>query len=170
MIKSLTEMQFPKKLIGLMATTLDGVIGYNNSLPWNYPQELEYFRNVTNHSVMIMGRKTYHSIPKELLIERNGIVLSSNKHLKLRDALVLNSLTECIDYIDTINNSKKIFMIGGAEIAALFLKNKLISTFILTKIKKNYFGDTFLDLSFFHNKEKELLEDNKDYAIYKYYL
>ena len=151
-----------KQIIGIMAATAEGVIGKNGLLPWHYPNELEYLRKTTLNHIIIMGRKTYDSIPKQLLIKRRAIVLSKNTGLKLRDALVCNSLSKCMQYL---NNTKscKIFMIGGGEIATLFLKNDLISSFLLTKILHPFDGDTYLQLEYFNKWNKIVLQSTTDY-------
>ena len=155
------------QIIGLMAATKAGVIGCNNALPWDYPDEMKHFRDTVRDNVIIMGRKTYDSCPKRLLEETQAIVMSRNPSLRLSDAVVFNTLDGCILYLDEHATDRKIFMIGGAEIAALSLENKLIDYFILTEIHKPYPGDVKLDLGYFTRWEREELEKTGDYTICK---
>src|SRR5690625_5975069 len=53
----------------------NNVIGYKNDMPWSLPNDLKHFKNVTSHSTIIMGRKTYESIGRPLPNRRN-IILS----------------------------------------------------------------------------------------------
>ncbi|MEI8295513.1 MAG: dihydrofolate reductase [Alphaproteobacteria bacterium] len=146
------------KIIGIMAATEEGVIGYKNRLPWNYPQELEHFRTTTAGHILIMGRKTYEKTPQSAWGDRECVVLS-------RSAKVINSLDACMRYIQNLNTNKTVFMIGGAEIAHLFLENNLISSFILTKIHQQYPGDAFLDLSYFDGWSSSVLKTAPEYTI-----
>jgi len=66
-------------MIGLIAAvSLDGKIGLNGGIPWNYPEDMKHFRKTTANSNIIMGRKTFESIGKPLPKRRN-IVISSKK-------------------------------------------------------------------------------------------
>ncbi|MCX7343688.1 MAG: dihydrofolate reductase [Proteobacteria bacterium] len=154
------------KIIGIMASTPNGIIGKDNALPWSYPEEIEHFRKITDSQVMVMGRKTFESAPNSLL-KKTPIVFSKNKAIRnLKPCTVVESIDSFLEHILSIQ-CHKAFMIGGAEIAELFLKNNLISEFILTKIHKNYEGDASMDLSFFDKWQQILLTQTKDYTIYK---
>ena len=150
------------KIIGIMATTNEGVVGKDNGLPWNYKDELEHFRQTTNRQTMVMGRKTFETTP-ENLFKRTPIVFSKT----LTGTGIVSSIPEFLDYIKNIEESK-IFMIGGAELAELFLKNNLISEFILTKIHKNYMGDVRMNLNYFNHWQSEIILSNNNYTIYRF--
>lgn len=160
-------MNFNKRIIGIMAATDQGVIGYNNTLPWSFADEFEHFRKVTMNHIMIMGRKTYETTPKTLMHDQQSIVLSHDSSLFLEDAKVITSLDKCLRYIDELNTQCNIFMIGGAQIAHLFLANNLISSFVFTQIHKPYLGDTYLNLGYFKLWSKSILKDCNDYTIYQ---
>jgi dihydrofolate reductase len=193
-----------KEIIGIMAVTKYGVVGHNNSLPWNYPDELEQFKNITYGHTIIMGRKTYDSIPRNFFNNRKIIVFSRNIDLRIENALIIHSLDEFLTYIkghkvcsenialerdifylsrtsysmrskidnkkqfqlSSLNNKTKFFMIGGSELASLFLENNLISSFILTEIKKPYHGDISLSLDYFAGWAKQELQTTDDYTIF----
>lgn len=59
-------------------------------------------------------------------------------------------------------------MIGGSEIAELFLKNNMLEKFLLTKIHKEYDGDTYFPLSLIKEWRTEKIIENKNYTIYQY--
>ena len=58
-------------------------------------------------------------------------------------------------------------MIGGAQIATLLLSNELISEFLLTKMKKKYVGDTFLNLNLLQNWRSSVFIEHEEYTIYR---
>lgn len=148
-----------------MAVAANGVVGNNNSLPWSYPDELEHFRKTTDGQVMVMGRKTFDSTPANLF-KQTPIVFSKDKsHLK--SCAVVGSIQEFLAHI-THQEARKIFMIGGAEIAKLFLEHNLISEFILTKIHKNYDGDARMDLNYFDQWHQRVITETDDYTTYNF--
>jgi dihydrofolate reductase len=155
-----------REIIGIMAATNDGVIGSKGKLPWNYPDELEHFKSATLNQTIVMGQKTYESTPKDLFKNRRALVLSRSSQLQLEDASVLYSMDEFVGYMTTNPSMAKIFMIGGGEIANLFLENNLISSFILTQIHKAYAGDTYMNLSYLQGWPTEELKKTKNYTIY----
>ncbi len=67
------------KIIGIMAVDPNGVIGINNDLPWRYPSEFKHFCQVTDKQVIVMGRKTFETVPQSILKNRTPIVFSRNK-------------------------------------------------------------------------------------------
>ena len=155
-----------RKAIGIMAATKEGIIGKGNVLPWNYPEELEHFRTTTDGYTIIMGRKTYEALPEGIFSSRKAIIFSKNpKKLEAKPGIFVKSLEEYFDVIDSLGEAEKIFMIGGAEIAHLFLKHKLISSFILTRIHRLYSGDTYLDLKYFKGWRETVLKSHPNYTI-----
>ena len=150
-----------------MAADPRGVIGKDGQLPWNYPEELKHFREATYGHAVIMGRKTFESVPINFLKDKLSIVFSKDKtnvfvtpDIK---SLVVSSLEEFLD----IQQDNKMFMIGGGEVARLFLEAGLISEFILTKIHKSYDGDAYLDLSLLSKWNQEEITKTEDYVIYR---
>lgn len=155
-----------RKAIGIMAATNEGIIAKGNLLPWNYPEELEHFRTTTDGHTIIMGRKTYEALPEGIFSSRKAIIFSKNPKLfSAKPGTFVKSLEEYFDIIHGLDKDEKIFMIGGAEIAHLFLKHKLISSFILTRIHRSYSGDTYLDLKYFKGWRETVLKSNSNYTI-----
>ncbi|WP_265035095.1 MULTISPECIES: dihydrofolate reductase [unclassified Wolbachia] len=149
-------------VIGIMAVDPKGVIGINNGLPWHYPSELDHFRQVTDKQVIVMGRKTFEIIPQNILkpivFSRNKLSPCFNKGIK---CTIVSSMQEFL----SIQSSSKVFMIGGAQIAHLFLEYNLISEFIMTEIYKTYKGDTYFNLTLLSGWNKTILTKTKDYTI-----
>ncbi|RDD35706.1 Dihydrofolate reductase [Wolbachia endosymbiont of Cylisticus convexus] len=107
------------KIIGIMAVDPHGVIGINNDLPWHYPSEFKHFCQVTDKQVIIMGRKTFETIPQSVLKNRTPIVFSRNKCFNRGPkCTVVSSMQEFL----LIKSSSQVFVIGGAQIVHLFFR------------------------------------------------
>lgn len=113
-------------MIGMIAAvTSNGVIGVENKLPFNYPEDLKHFKKITNHSTVIMGRKTFESIGKALPNRRNIVI--SKKIFQLDNIEMCKSIDEAIKLSIRDNN---VWFIGGASIyeAGMKYANKIILT------------------------------------------
>ena len=150
-----------KKFVGIMAATSYGLIGRNNSLPWHCEEDLKFFEERTFGHYMIIGRKTYESLPARLLVDRKSIVFSRTIS-DVENGIVVSSIEEFKQSISTINDDQ-IFMIGGSQIAHLFLQNSMLSSFLLTIIHGKYSGDSYLNLKYFDNCQKETLMKSKEF-------
>lgn len=91
-------------------------IGRGNDLIWHFHADMKFFRETTTGNTVIMGRKTFESLPK-VLPNRKNIVISTDKELKIDGALVVNSVEEALEAAKDDN----IFVIGGGKIYAEFL-------------------------------------------------
>lgn len=124
----------------IVATSENNVIGRGNDIPWYIPEDLEHFKKLTTGNTVIMGRKTYESLPKEYrpLPNRINIVITRDKSYQAKGCLVVNSLEDALRKAD---NDKEIFIIGGGQIYREGLK--FAERIYLTKIHKNIEGDTY---------------------------
>lgn len=124
----------------VVATSENNVIGKGNDIPWYIPKDLEHFKKLTTGNTVIMGRKTYESLPKEYrpLPNRFNIVITRDKSYQAKGCLVVNSLEEALRKSD---NNREIFIIGGGQIYREGLK--FAERIYLTKIHKNIEGDTY---------------------------
>lgn len=91
-------------------------IGYNNKLLFNIKDDLEYFKSLTTDSIVIMGRKTWDSLPKKPLPNRVNIVVTNNPLDDNRATYV--TLDAIKDYLNihSSKTSNNIFIIGGESI------------------------------------------------------
>jgi dihydrofolate reductase len=96
----------------IVAADENGVIGRENRLPWNLPDDLRYFREKTKHHPVIMGRKTYDSIGRPLP-HRPNIVVSRQPDLQIEGCTVVSSLGEAL--LRYVRTDEEVFIIGGAE-------------------------------------------------------
>ncbi len=119
-------------------------IGYKNKLVWHLPEDLEFFKTTTKNKIIIMGRKTFESLPK-VLPARFHIVISR------KPSSVVHERVQFVTSVDLalakaselIKQSwdDEVCVIGGAEIYSLFVP--MANKIYLTEINKNYDGDTF---------------------------
>ena len=100
----------------IWAQDINGGIGVNGKLPWHISEDLKNFKKLTLNSTIIMGRKTWDSLPVKPLPKRNNIVLSSTKQ---KNVITFNTFEDCIDTLKK-QKTKKIFIIGGRSIYKLF--------------------------------------------------
>jgi dihydrofolate reductase len=99
----------------VVARADNGVIGRNGALPWHLPEDLRHFKKVTMGSAMIMGRKTFDSLPG-LLPGRRHIVLTHDRSWKAEGVESATSPEGAL----AVAGAGPISIIGGAEIFALF--------------------------------------------------
>lgn len=104
------------EIILVMARADNGVIGKDGEMPWHLPADLRHFKQVTMGKPMIMGRKTFDSLPG-MLEGRRHIVITRDKEWHEDGVEVAHSIEEAIK----IANAPHIAVIGGAEIYTLFL-------------------------------------------------
>jgi len=102
----------------IWAQDYDGGIGKNGQLPWHIPEDLKNFKKITLDSTIIMGRKTWDSLPFKPLPNRRNIVLSKKT---INNVEVYHDIDECINILQKEAISK-IFIIGGSAIYKLFFK------------------------------------------------
>src|SRR5690349_13210252 len=100
----------------VVARARNGVIGRDGKLPWHIPADLKRFKALTMGSAMVMGRKTFESLPG-LLPGRRHVVLTRDRHWKADGVEVAHSVDEAIAAVGT----EPVSVIGGADIFALFL-------------------------------------------------
>ena len=128
------------EIVLIYARAANGVIGNNGALPWHLPADLKHFKALTLGKPMIMGRKTFESLPG-LLPGRRHIVLSRHE-LALEGAELAGAVEAALALASIGNDSGEIAVIGGAAIYALFMP--LADRIELTQIHAEYEGDTVM--------------------------
>ena len=120
----------------IAAVSEDNGLGLDNKLVWHIPRDLKHFKNLTYGHCIIMGRKTFESLPKSLP-HRKNIVLS-RRNIIYNGAVVVNSIEKAIE---ETKHDYKPYIVGGGEIYRLFMK---YSSYIeLTRIHHKFESDTF---------------------------
>ena len=121
----------------VVARAQNGVIGRGGTLPWHIPADLKRFKALTMGSAMIMGRKTFESLPG-LLPGRRHIVLTRDSGWSAEGTEVVGDVESALRLA-----GEKVSVIGGAEIFRLFLP--MAQRIELTEVLADVEGDTFLD-------------------------
>ena len=101
----------------ISAISDNNIIGLNGEIPWNIPEDMRYFKTLTNGNTVIMGRNTYESIGKPLPNRINIIVsskMSSNTNTYRNGIICVDNLEKAIKLASIFE--RKIFLIGGYEI------------------------------------------------------
>lgn len=122
-------------LVAAMAA--NRVIGRDGAMPWHIPADLRRFKTLTMGQPMVMGRKTFDSLPG-LLPGRRHIVITRDTQWEGEGAEVAHSLDQAI----ALANAPHIAVIGGGEIYALALPRA--ARVELTEIAGNFAGDTHM--------------------------
>ena len=121
----------------VVARAENGVIGRDGKLPWHLPADLKHFKTLTMGSAMVMGRKTFGSLPG-LLPGRRHIVLTRDRAWKAEGAEVAHDLEAAL----RLAGGEPISVIGGADIFELFLP--VADRIELTEVLEDVSGDTFI--------------------------
>lgn len=99
----------------IAAVSQNGVIGVDNKIPWDYPEDMKFFRTMTANSVVIMGRKTYESIGRPLPKRRNIVV--SRTMQPTEGIEIADSVHHAIDMCDA-EITRDVWLIGGESVYA----------------------------------------------------
>ncbi len=124
----------------IAAVAKNNIIGGDNKLLWHIPEDLKHFKDLTSNHTIIMGRKTFQSLPN-VLPKRHHIVLTKDKNyiIDSDSVTIVHNLKEIVDKYKT--SKEEVFVIGGGEIYSAFLP--YCKNLYLTKINKNFEGDTY---------------------------
>lgn len=126
----------------IVAAAENDVIGVNNDLPWDIPEDMKFFRDKTKGRAMIMGRKTYESVGHPLP-HRLSIIVTRQKDYRVDNpnAVVKPDLQSAIEFAKTQVSKwgDEIFIIGGGEIFKESMD--MVDVIYLTRIHKTYDGD-----------------------------
>ncbi len=125
----------------IVAVTTDYAIGKNNDLLFHLPTDLKYFKQTTLNKIVVMGDKTYYSLPKRPLPNRINIVLSNNPNFKENGIIIVHNLEELFNELKKYND-KDIFVTGGASVYNLLMD--YCSKAYITKIEKQVPADTYI--------------------------
>lgn len=124
-------------------------IGKNNTIPWHLPNDLEYFQHITignKNNAVIMGRKTWESIPERYrpLKNRLNIIITSHteKEAYNNNPIFIN-LQSALDYIDDLNNVEEVFVIGGQMLYEEGIKHQNCDKLYVTELDKDFGCDRF---------------------------
>ena len=128
------------KLHMIFARTAKGVIGNHNAMPWHLPEDMARFKRLTQGCPVIMGRKTWDSLPPKFrpLPQRTNVVITRQPGWAEAGAEVALSLSQAISLC---GSAEEIWVIGGAQIFAQ--AEPLADRIEVTEIAQDFEGDAF---------------------------
>jgi dihydrofolate reductase len=150
----------------IYARSRNGVIGRDGQLPWHLPADLAHFKQTTLGQAVVMGRKTWDSLPERFrpLPGRTNIVITRQTDWYAQGALVAHSLAQAMSLCPAPG---PLWVIGGAEIYAQALP--LASTVVVTEIDVEVQGDAHAPKLGTEWKEmSRLLQQNEDGLSYSF--
>lgn len=145
-------------------------LGYQNKLLCHLPKDLKRFKEITSGHTIMMGDRTWESLPKKPLPNRRNIVITINRDANYTNCELAFSVDEAIDLI---HDEEEAFIIGGATIYKLFIDK--IKQLYLTRILADFQADVFfpeVDFSKWDLKEDIFVpkDDNNIYDLrFQYY-
>lgn len=156
-------------LVLIVAVARNGVIGVDNRLPWRLPADLKRFKALTTGHAVIMGRKTWESLPASFrpLPGRLNIVVTRDDAYRAAEASVVHSLPQALAAAGALTA----FVIGGAEIYGQALP--LATRLEVTEVDLDVAGDAFfppIDRALWQETARETLrsDDGLDFAFVSY--
>ena len=138
----------------IVAVSQNNAIGNNNKLLYWLPNDLKRFKALTSGHTIIMGRKTFDSLPKGALPNRRNIVLSTQKDIHFDGAEIFSSLEEAIRHC---NPEEEIFIIGGESVykQAMDLANRIYLTRVEDSTKEADAFFPIIDEKIWKEKSRE---------------
>ena len=162
------QSELTKKLKVTLIAAIDEnrVLGKDNQLIWHLPEDLKRFKNLTSGHAIIMGRKTFESLPKALP-NRQNIVVTRNHNYSKEGITVCHSMEAAIE---SAGEDKQPFIIGGGQIYEQGLK--FASIIEVTKIHTQFEGDVFfpkIDYKEWSEVKRQIMEHTDfDYSFITY--
>jgi len=129
------------EIVLIYARAANGAIGFEGRLPWHIPADLKRFKALTMGKPMIMGRKTFESLPG-LLPGRRHIVLTRREEWDSEGAEHVRSVEEALATARRDNDTGEIAIVGGSAIYDVF--RPLAQRIEITEIHADYQGDVFM--------------------------
>jgi dihydrofolate reductase len=137
----------------ILAAAENGVIGRDGAIPWHISDDLKRFKALTLGKTVVMGRKTWDSLPRKPLPGRKNIVVTRDADWRAQDAFPA-TLPE-ID-VSHVAKNEDVMVIGGAEIYRYFLE--LADRIELTEVHRSFEGDAIF--TFDRSRWKEIARED----------
>ncbi len=124
----------------ILAMDQNYLIGDQNRLPWDLPEDLAHFKRVTSGKIIVMGKKTYDSIGRPLP-NRTNVVITTDKTFNVEGVITFHDLDDFYKFAEQQN--EEIIFIGGANLIKQVYDK--IDTLYLTHIYDSFKGDCYID-------------------------
>ena len=158
-----------RELTIIAAVSINNVIGNKNKLIWKLSNDLKRFKKLTTNHSVIMGRKTFESLPNPLP-DRDNIVITRDTNYSKPNIQVCSSIEDAINLTKTDTQP---FIIGGGEIYSQTIN--IVDKIELTRVHEEFDGDSYfpeipLDIFKLINEENynSDLENEFDYSYLTY--
>ena len=143
----------------IVACDPNGGIGYENKLPWSKIQgDLPRFKRLTDGQVIVMGRNTWDSLPRQPLLGRLNFVVTSKDVVMPIGALSVHNLNHFTEF-------KNVWLIGGAQLINTHWH--MIDEVHITKTFAEYTCDTFIDLLYLESNYTCWFSENYEDHVYQ---
>ena len=180
------KTNYSKEIILIAAVSENNVLGRDNKLIWHISEDLKRFKKLTNGHAIIMGRKTWESLPKKYLPDRDNLIISksiecsldgnNSKNVENKDLYFFNDIISAHIHCK-IHCYETVWIIGGSSIYKYFIDQPYIDEIIVTRIDSEYECDTFFpdipkkfkkftECSF---KDKDLKSEKKNILTIEHY-
>lgn len=151
-----------KNLSLIAALGYNNEIGVNNKLPWHIREDLEFYKDMTIGKNIIMGRKTFETMPEVALKRRYPIVLSTHQLDRCYDVCCYNNIIDLLNYIADSNSD--FMVVGGAKTYEAFIP--YVDIMYLTEIYKEYYeADTYFPVVDFRFWDSIKIADHMDEEV-----
>lgn len=137
----------------IVAIAQNNAIGLNNDLLWHISDDLKRFKHLTSAHTVVMGKRTYYSLPFRPLKNRTNIVITDIEGEEIEGCVMAYSIEDAIEKMDT---EKENFIIGGGSVYRQFLP--YAQKLYLTIVHKDFEADTFFPEIDYSLYEEELRE------------
>jgi dihydrofolate reductase len=143
-----------KQISIIVAIAANHAIGKDNDLLWHITKDLQRFKRLTEGHTIIMGKKTYFSLPRRPLPKRTNMIITDVADEQIDNCLMAYSIDEAVDKMEVgVEN----FIIGGGSIYKQFIP--LADKLYITRVHKDFEGDVFFPE--IDTKTWELLSEEK---------
>lgn len=155
----------------IAAVAENGVIGKDGGIPWDYPEDFNFFKQTTTGHPVIMGRTTYEGIVAGLgepLPDRTSIVLSHEELDEPENVVNVHSIDDALEAAENTGGDT-VYIAGGATIYEQFLEEGYVDKMLITQIPESPDGDTYFpdwDEEQWKVADREELTDELDVVTY----
>lgn len=127
------------KVVIIAAIGQNRELGRDNQLLWHLAEDMQFFKETTSRHFVIMGRKSFDSIPKKYkpLPNRVNIIITRDPDYMYEECYTFSNLQEAIDLANE-NGEDRVFIIGGGEIYRLALESGIVDEMFLTEVRASF--------------------------------
>lgn len=142
---------------------VDSSFGFakDGKIPWRCPEDMEFFKRTTSGATVVMGTKTWDSLPKKPLPNRRNIILSTRHKNIIHEDM---HFTEYFEY--NKEDLGSMYVIGGLQVFDYVFKNYTFDCIYMTVVDGNYECDLFFDKNLISGYDKQILHRFSNASVY----